>query len=166
MQMVAAKGIVYLYLLTTVLVAGCSSKVVEAGYETLPGYWERDKVITFELPKLDSIGSYNLFINLRNTNDYPYNNIFLITTMQFPNGKTMVDTLEYRMAYPNGSWMGSGIGSVKDNKLWYREGVRFFEEGTYKLTIQQAVRNNGEVEGVNVLEGLTDVGYSIERANP
>jgi gliding motility-associated lipoprotein GldH len=148
------------------LIAGCSSEVVRAEYRSLPGSWPEEQEVQFELPELDSLRTYNLFINLRNTNDYPFNNIFLITTMEFPHGKTVVDTLEYRMAYPDGSWMGTGLGSVKDNKLWYKEGVRFFEEGNYKLRIKQAVRNNGEVGGVKELRGIAEVGYSIERANP
>ena len=84
--------------------------------------------------------------------------------MEFPHGKTLVDTLEYKMAYPNGEWMGEGIGSVKENKLWYKENVTFFEEGNYNITITHAVRNNGDVEGVSRLEGISDVGYSIEES--
>jgi gliding motility-associated lipoprotein GldH len=84
--------------------------------------------------------------------------------MNFPHGKTIADTLEYRMANPDGSWMGQGIGNVKENKLWYKEQVQFFEEGNYTVTIGQAMRNNGDVEGVTKLEGITDVGFSIEEA--
>lgn len=159
------KGLLVVLLLA-VLFGGCTTDVLVAEYRSLPGYWDSKEPVTFQLPKLDSLGTYNVFINLRNTNDYPFNNIFLIATMEFPHGKTVVDTLEYRMAYPDGSWMGEGIGSVKDNKLWYKEGVRFFEKGAYTLRIEQAVRNNGQVDGVKELEGIAEVGYSIERANP
>ena len=159
------KGLLLLILLA-VFSGACTTDVLVAEYRSLPGYWDNKEAVTFQLPELDSLGTYNVFINLRNTNDYPFNNIFLITTMEFPHGKTVIDTLEYRMAYPDGSWMGEGIGSVKDNKLWYKEGVRFFEEGIYTLSIEQAVRNNGQVDGVKELEGIAEVGYSIERANP
>ena len=86
--------------------------------------------------------------------------------MEFPHGKVITDTLEYRMAHPDGAWMGEGIGSIKESKLWYKENVAFFEEGSYKLSVSQAVRNNGEVQGVTQLKGITEVGYSIEAANP
>src|SRR5690606_40407811 len=89
----------------------------------------------------------NLFLNIRNTNEYNFNNIFLIVSMNFPHGKTVTDTLEYRMANPDGSWMGQGIGDVKENKLWYKENVQFFEAGSYTIDIAQAMRNNGDVEG-------------------
>ena len=144
------------------LVISCDQGIVVSDTHTLPGYWEKDEKIEFSIPQLDSVKQYNVFVNIRNTNEYPFNNLFLIVSMEFPYGKTIVDTLEYKMAYPNGEWMGEGIGNVKDNKLWYKEKVSFLEDGNYNITITHAVRNNGEVEGVSRLEGITDVGYSIE----
>lgn len=144
------------------MVISCNQGIVVSGTRTLPGYWDKDENIEFVIPQLDSLKQYNVFVNIRNTNDYPFNNLFLIVSMEFPYGKTIVDTLEYKMAYPNGEWMGEGIGNVKDNKLWYKEKVSFLEDGNYNITITHAVRNNGEVEGVSRLEGITDVGYSIE----
>jgi len=129
----------------------------------MSGYWNKNEIVSFSIPPLDSTKNYNLFLHLRNTNDYKYNNLFLITEMEFPNGKTIKDTLEYKMAYPNGEWMGEGIGNVKENKLWYKEAVSFKEQGTYILRVSHAVRNNGEVDGVFKLDGITDVGYSIEQ---
>ncbi len=142
--------------------AACESNMVVGEMHELPGYWDKDELIEFNIPTLDSINKYDVFLHLRNTNDYPYNNIFLIASMEFPFGKTVTDTLEYRMAAADGSWLGTGIGSMKESKLWYKENVIFFEEGSYTLRISHAVRNNGEVHGVTQLPGITDVGYSIE----
>lgn len=157
-------------LLLLIFLAGflvaCNSDIVISESRSLPGYWDKNDTIRFELPQLDSLNKYNLFVNIRNTNEYPFNNIFLIVTMEFPHGKTLVDTLEYKMAYPNGEWMGQGLGNVRDNKLWYKENVSFHEGGNYNIIITHAVRNNGDVEGVSSLEGITDVGYSIENAKP
>ena len=74
-------------------------------------------------------------------------------------------TISQQLARPDGTWLGTGLGSIKENKFWYKENVSFNEEGIYKLTIAQAVRNNGEVEGVTDLKGITDIGFSIEEAN-
>lgn len=127
--------------------------------------WEKEEVIRFELPELDTVQSYNVYLNLRNNHHYPYSNIYLIVNLEYPHGKQIVDTLQYRMAYPNGDWMGEGIGSIKENLLWYKENFQFSEKGKYTLSIEQAVRKNGEVEGDTVLKGITDVGYRIEYAD-
>ena len=151
-------------LLIFLVLASCTNDIVVSESRSLPGYWDKQESLEFQIPQLDSLKKYNVFLNVRNTNDYPFNNLFLIVAMEFPQGKTLVDTLEYKMAFPNGEWMGEGIGSVKENKLWYKENVSFFEEGNYNITITHAVRNNGDVEGVSRLEGITDVGYSIEES--
>ena len=145
-----------------VLFISCDSKIIFSQNKSLPNGWNKEEVIKFDFPKLDSSKTYNLFINLRNTNDYRYNNIFLIAEINFPHGKTVTDTLEYKMSNPDGSWLGTGIGSVKENKLWYKEHISFSENGIYKISISQAVRNNGNVDGVSNLEGITDIGISVE----
>lgn len=141
----------------------CSdNKIVHGDIKTVGDAWKKEEVVYFDIPPLDTLQSYNVFLNLRNSHQYPYNNIYLIVGLEYPNGKQEVDTLQYRMAYPNGEWMGEGIGSLKESLLWYKEDFRFLEEGNYKLSIQQAVRKNGEVEGEAVLKGITDVGFRIE----
>ena len=147
------------------LLASCNTDAVMSDTHSLPNYWDKNDTIAFSIPQLDSLKQYNVFLHLRNTNDYRFNNLFLIVSMEFPHGKTIQDTLEYRMAKPNGEWLGEGIGSLKESNLWFKEGVAFPEEGTYQLRIMQAVRNNGDVEGVTKLEGITDVGFSIEEAS-
>ena len=134
-------------------------------YETLPKQWNKDSIISFEVENLDSIQVYDLFINIRNTNDYPYSNLYLITSMNFPHGKVVEDTLEYQMAKSDGEWLGVGVGEAKSSKLWYKKGVRFEEEGTYTFKIRQAMRKNGERDGVENLKGITEVGLRIEKSN-
>ena len=69
------------------------------------------------------------------------------------------------MAKPNGELLGSGFTSVKQHKLsfkGYNTPFVFSEEGTYKVQIQQAMRHRGAFKGVDQLEGIIDVGFSIE----
>lgn len=145
------------------ILAGCTSNEFYSEYKALPDHWPLEETLEFNLPALDSINSYHLFFNVRNTNAFKYNNLFLIAGIEFPNGKTIVDTLEYQMANPDGTWLGTG-NRVKDNKLWYKENIRFFEEGTYKITLRHAMRNNASIMGVSKLEGITDVGIIVEKS--
>lgn len=144
------------------LFASCDSKRVYDEYKSVSNGWNKDSIITFTLHPPDSIKPYNLFVNLRNSNTYRYSNIYLIVEMVFPHGKTIKDTLEYRMADPSGKLLGTGIMDVKENKLWYKEEVVFNEVGDYKVNIQHAMRENGKVNGIVSLEGITDVGFRIE----
>ncbi len=132
-------------------------------YESVPEKWHKDSIITFKINPPDSTNTYNLFVNLRNNNAYKYNNLFLIVEMKFPHGKTLTDTLEYKMADPTGKFLGIGLMDIKENKLWYKENVVFKEKGIYQVNIQQAMRENGKVNGVLALEGITDIGFRIEK---
>lgn len=152
-------------LFVSFLATSCDSKRVFDEYKSLPGHWHKDSAVTFTVQGLDTARTYDLFINIRNNNAYKYSNLFLVTKMNFPNGKVIADTLEYEMAYPNGEWMGTGFTDLKENKLWYKENVRFPEIGTYTLKIRHAMRQNGKVEGIEKLQGITEVGFRIEKGN-
>lgn len=141
----------------------CDQERIYHQYKTIEGIgWDSDQKHVFEIQGLDSIQPYNLFITLRNNHQYPYSNLFLITKMNFPNGKEVTDTLEYEMAEPDGNWLGSGFGDVKENKLWYKEDIRFRESGNYTFSITHAMRKNGNEKGDVILKGITDVGLRVE----
>lgn len=128
------------------------------------GSWSMDNPINFEFSKLDSVQTHNMFINIRNDNTFQFNNLFLITELEYPNGNTLKDTLEYKMAKPGGEWLGKGLGSIKENKLWFQEKIVFSDSGVYRVSISHAMRKNGDVDGIYVLNGITDIGLEIEKS--
>ncbi|MEH6407678.1 MAG: gliding motility lipoprotein GldH [Leeuwenhoekiella sp.] len=151
-------------MLIIVFFSSCDEEGVYHSYEEIPEAWQKDSAVVFKVNKLDTIQPYNVFITLRNDNDFAFSNLFLITQMQFPHGKTISDTLEYTMARPDGTWLGTGFNDVKENKLWYKESVIFNESGTYTFKVRQAMRHNGDVEPVTNLKGIKDVGLRIEKS--
>lgn len=164
MQITVRRNSAFLCVLGLLIgMTSCDNKQVYDVYKTVPNAWHKDSIINFKITPPDTTNAYNLFVNLRNTNAYRYSNLFLIVEMDFPHGKTMTDTLEYKMAKPNGEFLGTGFNDLKENKLWYKEGVIFNENGDYTIKIQQAMRENGKVNGVINLEGITDVGFRIEK---
>ncbi|OXA79311.1 protein involved in gliding motility GldH [Flavobacterium aquidurense] len=148
-------------LLAAILLFSCDKKRVFDEYKSVGSAWNKDSIVTFDLPVLDSTKKYNLFVNLRDNNNYPFNNLFLIVALEMPNGFTKVDTLEYQMANPDGTLLGNGFTDIKESKLFYKEDVKF--RGKYKVHIKQAVRESGKIPGVQELDGVTDVGFRIEQ---
>jgi gliding motility-associated lipoprotein GldH len=127
--------------------------------------WNSSKKVTFPFSVTDTVLKKNLFINIRNNNEYAFSNLFLITELEFPNGKKVIDTLEYEMTDASGQFLGNGLTEIKENKLFYKEQVVFPMPGNYSVTIRQSMRKNGEVNGIELLEGITDVGFRIEKVN-
>ena len=151
-----------LFILVTLLIISCDKKRVFDEYKSVGNAWHKDSIITFKLPKLESEKNYNLFVNVRDNNNYPFDNLFLIVSLEQPNKKVIVDTLEYKMANPDGTLMGDGFTDIKESKLFYKEKMSFKLNGDYKIHIQQAVRQTGKVAGVNNLKGITEIGFRIE----
>lgn len=155
------------YLLMVVaglLIYGCGKGPVYSEFQALKnGSWDRNMIKEFKISDLEENQDYEMFINVRNDNTYPYSNLFLITELEYPDGTTYIDTLEYAMANADGSWLGKGVGSIKENKLWYKENINFPVTGVYTVRIEHAMRKNGTVDGIVELPGITDVGVEIEK---
>lgn len=148
------------------LLGSCNEKLVHSEYQALNnGVWEKENKIQFQFEVADTLQKHHLFLNVRNNESYEFSNLFLILELEAPNGNTLLDTLEYEMALPSGEWLGEGMGSVKESKLWYKENINFEDSGVYKVTVEQAMRKNGEVDGLEHLTGITDIGLQIEKTN-
>ena len=145
-----------------ILFASCDDTRVFDEYKTVGESWHKDSIVSFEFSQKDTVKPYNLFVNLRNNNNYKYSNLFLIVSMEHPNGFTKVDTLQYLMANPDGTLLGDGFSDIKESKLYYKEKFKFSKAGKYKISIQQAVRKTGKVTGEKTLDGINDVGFRIE----
>ncbi|MGV3697626.1 gliding motility lipoprotein GldH [Flavobacterium sp.] len=151
-----------LFILVLLLVISCDKKRVFDQYKSVGDAWHKDSIVTFELPKLDSKKLYNMYVNVRDNDDYPFNNLFLIVSLEQPNHQVKVDTLEYQMTNPDGTLLGDGFSDIKESKLFYKEKQNFTQKGVYKIHIRHANRQTGKIEGVTSLPGISDVGFRIE----
>ena len=122
-----------LFILILSSLFSCDKTRVFDDYKSVGTAWNRDSIVKFDLPKLDPIKKYNVFVNLRNNDNYPFNNIFLLVSLENPEGLTKVDTLEYAMANPDGTLLGEGFSDTKESKLFYKENLNFDKKGKYKI---------------------------------
>jgi len=141
--------------LLSVLFLSCDKNRVFDEYQEIDGSWHKGQKVTFAFDQNDTITNYNMFVNIRNNNSYPFNNLFLIVSLLQPDGVTKVDTLEYQMAKEDGTLLGDGFSDIKESKLWYKENTRFPKVGKYTVNIQQAVRETGKVSGMEQLQGIS-----------
>lgn len=153
-----------LFLIITLSLVSCDKKRVFDEYKSVGKAWHKDSIVSFDLPKIDTTKYYNLYLNVRDNDNYPFNNLFVIVSMEHPGGMTKVDTLEYQMANADGTLLGDGFTDVKESKLYYKERVKF-KAGTYKVHVRQAARQTGKVTGVEKLDGITEIGFRIEKTD-
>ena len=166
MEIIIRKNNYLIIIMILIFLTSCDSKDIFNQYKSIPnGSWDANKKVSFQFTIKDTISKRNLFINLRNNKNYQFSNLYLITTLSFPNSTKIVDTLQYEMADAEGVFLGSGFSDIKENKLFYKEEKTFPVSGSYSFEVYQAMRKNGKVDGIEFLEGITDVGFSIEKTN-
>jgi gliding motility-associated lipoprotein GldH len=133
------------------------TRMFEENQEIPGGDWDITERVSFDFEVPDTTTFYNFYFNVRNTDDYPFSNLYVFSHIEFPNGKTGTDTIELPLTRPDGSWTGNGQGDIHDCQLIFRKNVRFPVEGKYHMEVEQAMR-------MEKLPGINDIGIRIERA--
>lgn len=110
--------------------------------------------------KIENTGQgYNIYMNLRHTADYKYSNIFVLVHQSGPGMKAVTERREFKLAYPDGEWLGSGSGNFYSYQLLLKKDYRFPAAGTYVFEFEQNMRDNP-------LREVSDVGLRVEPARP
>lgn len=107
--------------------------------------------LTFEVDQPDH--RHDLQFGLRHSEDYPYSNLYLFVRLDYPNGRTLTDTLECPLASPSGEWYGEGSRWI-DQRIGYKRGVGFPLQGEYTLQVVHAMRQDP-------LPGMAEVRFAL-----
>jgi len=132
------------------------NRLSDQNFEIENESWSKDQAITFDLQIEDTTLHYNIYVNIRNSSEYAYSNIYLFIEMTSPTNKFFKDTVEFKLADPSGKWIGSGIGNIWQNQIPLLQKVKLLEPGTYQIKIYQGMRED-------VLNAITDVGIRVEK---
>jgi gliding motility-associated lipoprotein GldH len=136
---------------------GCYQNVVlEQNIRVDAAGWNYNKELVFTTDIADTSSLFDIFINVRNNTEYPYSNLILFFTTEFPDGRLFKDTVECILADRTGKWTGSGFGNIKSNSFHFRKDVWFPQEGEHNFYISQGMREE-------FLQGIHDIGIRIER---
>lgn len=135
----------------------CNQNDVYLKYQTIaPEGWSKDSVFTFDIPITDTTASYNVYVNIRNRGEYPYQNLWLFLSKTTPDKKLGNDTIECYLADQKGKWLGSGVGSLYNMPILYKQNTHFKTAGTYRYQIIQGMRDD-------LLVGINDIGMRVEK---
>lgn len=144
------------FFLTSLLSLASCANSDEIYMTSVDGLWKKNEAKKIDFEVRDATSPKNLIFVIRNNNDYPYSNLFLISTIKGEKNKVIkIDTLQYILAQPNGEWLGSGMGDVKELLVQYKNTYKFPSQGKYQIEIKHGMRTNE-------LKGIEDLGVKIE----
>jgi gliding motility-associated lipoprotein GldH len=126
-------------------------------YQTIAhSTWEKDKEYYFTFHIDDSTVPYNITLEIRNNNLYPYQNLWLFLNEESPIGSMARDTMECMLADDFGKWLGNGI-SLFQTSFPIKTNYHFTDTGSYTFSFRQGMRND-------TLRGIQEMGLRIEKA--
>ncbi|MCH2214138.1 MAG: gliding motility lipoprotein GldH [Flavobacteriales bacterium] len=137
--------------------------VFEENIEIPNEEWSVAEKAILETEIADTLSSHNFLINVRNTERYPYRNLYVFVKTIFPNGKSSKDTVGIILADATGRWLGHGSGYLNSsshltNTIMYQYNRKFPLSGNYRFEIEQAMRTD-------TLVGIKNIGLRIEKTN-
>lgn len=135
-------------------VAGCGPGPVAVDSANLdPKGWSAEDTVRLSFEVEHPEHRHDLQFGLRHSADYPFSNLYLFVKLQYPNGRTLTDTLECPLAAPTGEWYGEG-GRWIDQRIGYKRGVAFPLAGSYSLEVVHAMRRDP-------LPGMAEVRFAL-----
>ncbi len=137
--------------------AACSANYCyESDVEIPANGWDYNKSAVFETNIEDTAQVYNLIFALSNTDEYRYSNIWFFVKTISPKGITHKDTLEYFISKNDGQWVGNEENSIWTSKMYFKNAVRFPENGKYRFEIRQGMRED-------TLKGITKIAFLMQK---
>ncbi len=151
------KNSLLILLFSSLFLTGCINNDVYLKYKTITtNGWNKDSLCTFDIQIKDTTASYNLYVNIRNRGEYPYQNLWLFLSKMSPDSTLIRDSIECYLADKRGKWLGTGIGSVLEMPVLYQQKVKFSKAGRYQYKITHGMRDS-------VLIGINDIGMRVEK---
>ena len=142
------------------LLTACNNKVFYEKSDSIEqGVWDKNDILHYQFEIKDSMEYYDIYVNVRNSIDYKYQNLYLFLITEYPGGSRFTDTLGCILCDRYGEWYGKGSGELRDNNLLLMQQVRFQRTGVYNLYVEQAMREDE-------LSGITDFGIRINHFEP
>lgn len=144
--------------MSSLFFAACTRLDVFERTKTIPGQtWYHNNKPSFTFNITDTLAAYNVFIVLRHTDAYPYNNIWLNVGSKIPGGAMQFQKIDVTLASDARGWEGSGMDDIFEvRKNITRGPVPFKRAGNYIFTIGQIMRENP-------LRHVLNVGMRIEK---
>lgn len=81
-----AKGCVF-WLIIIALTACDKNRIYDKFTEIPQAQWEYSQKMPFEVEIADTLARYNVYVNVRHNDDYPYSNLWVMLYTYLPSGK-------------------------------------------------------------------------------
>ena len=137
--------------------SSCGNETVYSEFQPVKDkLWDKNNEYFFDFEIKDISIPYNVSLQLRNNDMYPYQNIWILFEESKSAGYSVKDTIEYLLADDFGKWKANGI-SLYQNRIPIKTRYIFPDTGKYTINIRHGMRDDK-------LKGIENIGIHIEFA--
>lgn len=149
----------YFFLLIAMLIGGCIKIDLYEKQVAIPSQkWSYDFTPEFSFEIKDTTSQFLIYITIRHTELYQFNNIWLKVGSKAPGDSIRVQDINLKLA-SSSQWDGTGMGDIYEVRKLISPGpVSFRKAGNYTFTISQIMRENP-------LKYIMNVGLRLEKVN-
>jgi gliding motility-associated lipoprotein GldH len=142
------------------LISSCRQINVFEKNTVIPNYeWKSDFTASGNFVIRDTTSAYSIYLVLRHTDAYKYNNIWLNIGLQPPGDSMHTQKIDLKLGDDANGWEGTGMNDIWEvRKLLNGEPRRFKQAGNYNYRISQIMRDDP-------LLNIMSVGLRIEKKN-
>lgn len=121
--------------------------------------WYYNNVPQFTFNIKDTTSQYNVYVELRHTDLYGYNNIWLRIGSTSPSDSTHFQNINLKLGSDSKGWYGTGMDDIFEVRKNISPGpLSFKTPGDYTFSIAQIMRENP-------LKYILNVGIRVEKVN-
>ena len=114
--------------------------------------------LLFNVNVTETEQQYNVFIDIENTDLYPYSNLYLFISIKSTDSIVITDTVDVTLANYKGQWYGDKSGENYQGHYLFKRAIVFPKEGNYQFSIKHGMRKD-------TLVGINALGVSLEKFN-
>lgn len=147
-----------LLLVYCLFLSSCTQIEIFEKDTSIPGYkWQQGFSARGDFDIKDTVSPYHIYLVLRHTDAYQYNNIWLNVGLQPPGDTMHIQKVNLVLGNDANGWEGSGMNDIWEvRKLLNGDARRFKQPGKYSFSISQIMRDNP-------LLNIMSVGLRIEK---
>ncbi len=144
-------------LASSLQLAGCNSiGVFEKNVAFKKQEWNGTNKPAFTFTISDTTAAYNIYLVLRHTDAYGFNNIWMKVSRKGPD-TTYTQQVDLRLATNSQGWLGTGMDDIWEHRIPITQNAtRFRKSGDYEFTLEQIMRQDP-------LKHVLNAGIRIEK---
>lgn len=125
-------------------IGSCTQIELYEKNSTIPQFaWQHNFSAKGEFMITDTVSAYSIYLVLRHTDAYQYNNIWLSVGLHPPGDSMHFQKVNLQLGDDANGWEGTGMNDIWEvRKLLNGEPRRFKKAGKYSFTISQIMRDN------------------------